>query len=79
MNENMIAVIGAGTMGQGIAQLAAESGFNVQMIDVSATALERGLASINKTVERAHRPMQARPYLVCLRQMTSSKLVRPAL
>ena len=53
MNENMIAVIGAGTMGQGIAQLAAESGFNVQMIDVSATALERGLASINKTVERA--------------------------
>ena len=53
MNENMIAVIGAGTMGQGIAQLAAESGFNVQMIDVSATALEQGLASINKTVERA--------------------------
>ncbi len=53
MNENMIAVIGAGTMGQGIAQLAAESGFSVQMIDVSATALERGLASINNSVERA--------------------------
>ena len=38
MNENMIAVIGAGTMGHGIAQLAAESGFDVQMIDVSAAA-----------------------------------------
>jgi 3-hydroxybutyryl-CoA dehydrogenase len=53
MNENMIAVIGAGTMGHGIAQLAAESGFEVQMIDVSSTALEVGMASINKTLERA--------------------------
>jgi len=53
MNENMIAVVGAGTMGHGIAQLAAESGFEVQMIDVSSTALESGLASINKTLERA--------------------------
>ena len=78
MNENMIAVIGAGTMGQGIAQLAAESGFNVQMIDVSATALEQGLDEPS-AVRKSHRPMQARPCLVCLRQMTSSKLVRPAL
>ncbi|MFT4713657.1 MAG: 3-hydroxybutyryl-CoA dehydrogenase [Candidatus Azotimanducaceae bacterium] len=53
MNENMIAVVGAGTMGHGIAQLAAESGFDVQMIDVSATALEVGMASIKKTLERA--------------------------
>lgn len=53
MNENMIAVVGAGTMGHGIAQLAAESGFDVQMIDVSSAALEVGMASINKTLDRA--------------------------
>ena len=53
MNDNMIAVVGAGTMGHGIAQLAAESGFEVQMIDVSSAALEVGLTSINKTLERA--------------------------
>jgi len=53
MNDNMIAVIGAGTMGRGIAQLAAESGFDVQMVDVSPDALEAGVAHISKTLDRA--------------------------
>ena len=41
-----IAVIGAGTMGRGIAQAAATSGFEVRIVDADAGALSRGLASI---------------------------------
>jgi 3-hydroxybutyryl-CoA dehydrogenase len=47
-----VAVIGAGTMGSGIAQVFATSGHQVVMIDVSAAALERGLASINASLGR---------------------------
>ena len=39
-----IAVIGAGTMGNGIAHVFAQSGFNVTLIDVQDAALERALA-----------------------------------
>jgi len=41
-----IAVIGAGTMGRGIAQLAATSGFSVRIVDADEGALSRGLAAI---------------------------------
>jgi 3-hydroxybutyryl-CoA dehydrogenase len=47
-----IAVIGAGTMGNGIAHVFAQSGFDVTLIDVSATALEKALATIAKNLER---------------------------
>jgi 3-hydroxybutyryl-CoA dehydrogenase len=47
-----IGVIGAGTMGNGIAQTAAASGFGVVMSDVNAEVLERGLASISKSLDR---------------------------
>lgn len=43
-----IAVIGAGTMGSGIAQIAAESGVSVVLIDVSADAVARGMAAIER-------------------------------
>jgi 3-hydroxybutyryl-CoA dehydrogenase len=48
----IIGVIGAGTMGNGIAQTAASSGFDVLMCDVSSEFLERGLANIAKSLDR---------------------------
>lgn len=47
-----IAVVGAGTMGNGIAHTFAQFGFPVLLIDVSADALERGLANIAKNLDR---------------------------
>ena len=47
-----IAVVGAGTMGNGIAHTFAQFGFPVLLIDVSAEALERGLATIGKNLDR---------------------------
>jgi 3-hydroxybutyryl-CoA dehydrogenase len=47
MNEiRTVAVIGAGTMGRGIAQCAATAGYRVILVDADAGALERGIASI---------------------------------
>ena len=45
-----VAVIGAGTMGHGIAQTAATAGYAVTMIDVVPAALERGRAAIQKSL-----------------------------
>lgn len=47
-----IAVIGAGTMGNGIAHTFAQSGFKVQLIDISEASLEKGLATIAKNLDR---------------------------
>jgi len=47
-----IAVIGAGTMGNGIAQVCAVAGYQVLLIDVSDAALERGMATLSKNLER---------------------------
>lgn len=47
-----VAVIGAGTMGNGIAHTFAQSGFKVQLIDVSETALKKGLDVISKNLDR---------------------------
>ena len=52
MNMHHIAVIGAGTMGNGIAQVCAVAGFHVTLLDVSDTALERGMATVRKNLER---------------------------
>lgn len=52
MNMHHIAVIGAGTMGNGIAQVCAVAGFDVTLLDVSDTALERGMATVRKNLER---------------------------
>lgn len=46
------AVIGAGTMGNGIAHVFAQHGWQVALIDVSGPALERGLATIRGNLER---------------------------
>ena len=47
-----IGVIGAGTMGNGIAHVFAQSGYSVRLIDFSETALEKALASISKNLDR---------------------------
>jgi len=47
-----IAVIGAGTMGNGIAHVFAQSGFQVSLIDISEKALEKGIATITKNLDR---------------------------
>ena len=47
-----VAVIGAGTMGNGIAHTFAQSGFKVQLVDISQASLDRGLATITKNLDR---------------------------
>ena len=47
-----ITVIGAGTMGNGIAHVFAMKGFEVNLVDISESALERGMATINKNLDR---------------------------
>jgi len=47
-----IAVIGAGTMGNGIAHTFAQSGFKVQLIDISEASLKRGMDTISRNLDR---------------------------
>ncbi|MBS1590759.1 MAG: 3-hydroxybutyryl-CoA dehydrogenase [Bacteroidetes bacterium] len=47
-----VAVIGAGTMGNGIAHVFAQHGFKVLLIDVNAAQLEKAVATINKNFDR---------------------------
>lgn len=52
MSFQNITVIGAGTMGNGIAHVFAQYGFQVQLVDVQQTALDKALQTIGKNVER---------------------------
>ncbi|RPE09317.1 3-hydroxybutyryl-CoA dehydrogenase [Chitinophaga lutea] len=47
-----VAVIGAGTMGNGIAHVFAQHGFSVHLVDVSQPALDKALATITKNLDR---------------------------
>ncbi|MAX80678.1 MAG: 3-hydroxybutyryl-CoA dehydrogenase [Crocinitomicaceae bacterium] len=47
-----VAVIGAGTMGNGIAHVFAQNGHNVSLIDIAEKALEKGIATITKNLDR---------------------------
>ncbi|TSJ42428.1 3-hydroxybutyryl-CoA dehydrogenase [Fluviicola chungangensis] len=47
-----VAVIGAGTMGNGIAHTFAQFGYKVSLIDVSQASLDKGLATITKNLDR---------------------------
>ncbi|ATC38034.1 3-hydroxybutyryl-CoA dehydrogenase [Elizabethkingia anophelis] len=51
MNKNIV-VIGAGTMGNGIAHTFAQTGFKVNLVDVSQEALERGIKTITTNLDR---------------------------
>lgn len=52
MTIKNIAVIGAGTMGNGIAHVFAQNGFSVNLIDVSQTQLDKAINIINKNLDR---------------------------
>ena len=47
-----ITVIGAGTMGNGIAHVFAHNGYHVQLYDINETALEKALATVSKNMDR---------------------------
>lgn len=47
-----IAVIGAGTMGNGIAHTFAQSGYSVNLVDISQESLDRGMNTISKNLDR---------------------------
>ena len=49
---NVIAVIGAGTMGSGIAHVFAQNGYTVKLIDVSEKSLDKGMATIFANLDR---------------------------
>ncbi len=50
--QEVIGVVGAGTMGNGIAQVAARAGYRVVMRDIREDFLERGVTAINKSLQR---------------------------
>ncbi|CAD5374059.1 3-hydroxybutyryl-CoA dehydrogenase [Rubrivivax sp. A210] len=52
MANTTLGVVGAGTMGNGIAQVCALAGLNIAMIDVNEAAVQRGLATISKSLDR---------------------------
>ncbi len=52
MEVKQVAVLGAGTMGNGIAQVFSQSGFGVEMIDVNEDILDRGMKTIEKSLDR---------------------------
>jgi len=49
---NKIAVIGSGTMGNGIAHTFAQFGYDVNLVDISQEALNKGLVTIGKNIDR---------------------------
>ena len=52
MTIQSVGVIGAGTMGNGIAQVCAVAGLDVVMVDINEAAVERGLDQISKSLDR---------------------------
>ncbi|WP_117236708.1 3-hydroxyacyl-CoA dehydrogenase family protein [Thermus sediminis] len=50
MEVKTVGVVGAGQMGSGIAQVAAQAGYGVVLLDVNAEALERGLGAIRRSL-----------------------------
>ncbi len=52
MEIKTIGVVGAGQMGSGIAQVAAQSGFQVVMSDIADSFIQNGLATISKNLDR---------------------------
>jgi 3-hydroxybutyryl-CoA dehydrogenase len=52
MEIKIVGVIGAGTMGNGIAHVLARSGYRVVLVEAQQAALDRGLQAINKNLER---------------------------
>ena len=47
-----VGIIGAGTMGNGIAQICAAAGLTVTMVDISDAAVQRGLKTVGSSLDR---------------------------
>jgi 3-hydroxybutyryl-CoA dehydrogenase len=72
-----VGVIGAGTMGNGIAQVFANAGSEVLMVDAAEAALERGQSAIAKSLARSvkkERMTQAEADAICARVKTSTTI-----
>ena len=69
-----ISVIGAGTMGNGIAHVFAQNGFNVDLIDVSQPQLDKALATISKNLDRqlSKGTITEEAKLSCLQNITTN-------
>lgn len=52
MTITTVGIVGAGTMGNGIAQACAVSGFNVVMVDISEEAVAKGIACVSDSLDR---------------------------
>ncbi len=52
MNITTVGIVGAGTMGNGIAQACAVAGINVVMVDIAQAAVDKGLATVGKSLDR---------------------------
>ena len=52
-----VSVIGAGTMGNGIAHVFAQNGFKVSIVDVSLTQLDKAVANISKNFGRSQKEL----------------------
>ncbi|MDX1297086.1 MAG: 3-hydroxybutyryl-CoA dehydrogenase [Pseudomonas sp.] len=61
MQIKKVGVVGAGTMGNGIAQVCATAGFSVVMLDLDQQSLERGLQTVSGSLERLVRKEQLSP------------------
>ncbi|MCB9230204.1 MAG: 3-hydroxybutyryl-CoA dehydrogenase [Bacteroidia bacterium] len=69
-----VAVIGAGTMGNGIAHVFAQTGYDVTLIDINAAALERAVSTISKNLDRmaAKEKITEADKAATLKQITTS-------
>ncbi|RDK06982.1 hypothetical protein DN412_28425 [Cupriavidus lacunae] len=52
MAMQTVGIVGARTMGNGIAQACAVAGFDVVLLDISAAATQKGLARVSSTLDR---------------------------
>ena len=52
MSITTVGIVGAGTMGNGIAQACAVSGINVVMVDIAQPAVDKGLTTVGKSLDR---------------------------
>jgi len=74
MPVRTIGIIGAGTMGSGIAQVAAIEGLDVVLVDNSEAALEKGLANVTRNLDRlvAKEKLTATDKGVAIKRITRS-------
>ena len=83
MSIQTVGVVGAGTMGSGIAQACAVKGIRVILIDISQAAVDKGLAGISKSLDRLLAKekitaAQKDAALACIQTSTDYAALKPA-